>query len=116
MSDWNYIIGEDNINQDFIIIDKGKNKPANLPEINSADITIINTDLTPVVPAITNRAMNIISNNPLTLRYNIDVAANDVPQTPGVFLAIIRLQDTVNSVIIKTFEIDLRVFIGQAIP
>lgn len=112
LADWNYIVGEDNINQDFIIIDKTTNKGAILPNVNSADITILNSDLSAVSPPIQNKGMNIITNDPMRVQYVIQVGANDMPQTPGMFLAIIRLRDTTLGVIIKTFEIDLRVFIG----
>ncbi len=80
--------------------------------VDAADITIIKSDLSAISPPITNKTLSIISTDPMTVRYKIDIAANNMPQTPGMFLAIIRLRDTVSSVVIKTFEIDLRVFIG----
>jgi len=83
-----------------------------LNSVDAADITIKKSDLSAVSPPIANKTMSIISTDPMTLRYKIDVAASNMPQTAGMFLAIIRLRDTVSSVILKTFEIDLRVFFG----
>ncbi len=110
MADWNYIAGEDNINQDFLVVDSGGQ--VTLPDVDSADMTILNSDLSAVTPPIQNLSVAILSNDPLTLRYIIDLGANNMPQTPAMYLAIIRLNDSTNSRIIKTFELDLRVFIG----
>ena len=113
MADWNYIAGEDGFNQDFALIDKseaGGQFDGTL--ITNAEITILNSDLSPVSPPILNKTMGIVTNDPLRLRYVIDLNDNNMPQTPASYLAFITIRDTVNGTIRKTFEIDLRVFIG----
>jgi len=113
LADWNYIAGTDKFNQDFALIDAGDvGGQFNGSDIDAADITILNSDLSAVSPPITNKTMAILTNNPLTLRYVINLSDNNIPQTPASYLAFIRLRDTVLGTIRKTFEIDLRVFLG----
>lgn len=113
MADWNYIAGEDGFNQDFALIDKSEaGGEFDGTDITDADMTILNSDLSAVSPPIQNKVMAIVQNNPLRLRYVIDLSDNNMPQTPASYLAFIRLQDSATGEIRKTFEIDLRVFIG----
>ena len=113
MADWNYIAGEDQFNQDFALIDKSEaGGQFDGTDITDVDMTILKSDLSAVSPPIQNVTMSIVKNNPMRLRYQINISTNNMPQTPGSYLAIIRLIDSINGEVRKTFEMDLRVFIG----
>jgi len=111
MSDWNYIVGEDLFNQDFLLFDRGTNKQFDATLFNTVDMTIVKSDLTAVTPAIANVAMTFVTKNPARVRYAVTVSPAIVPQTVGSYLATIKLVVTASTVR-KTFELDLRVFRG----
>lgn len=109
MSDWNYIVGEDLFNQDFLLFDRGTNEQFDATLFNTVDMTIVKSDLTAVTPAIANVAMTFVTKKPAKVRYAI--SGTNMPQTVGSYLATIKLIVTASTVR-KTFELDLRVFRG----
>ena len=109
MSDWKYMVGEQNYSQDFPIFDRGTKAAFDGTNITSATISIKDTKLADLAPPLNNQAMTIPENNPLKLRYAI--TTSNMPQTPGNYIAVITLNGT-GSLVRKTYEIDLRVYTG----
>jgi len=108
MSDWDYIVGEENYDQPFKFYDKGTRDTVDGTWVTSATISILKSNLTASTPAVSDVAMSIDTNDPLRLLYGITTA--NMPQTKGSYLAIITLNGASEKR--KTFEIDLRVYRG----
>ncbi len=108
MAGWDYIIGESGYNRPFVVFDKGTGKAVDGTGITSAEMTILDSDLTPTSPAISDIALTVDTANPL--RVLLAVTTSVVPQTIGSYL--VQLKITIGSEIRKTYEVDLRVFNG----
>ena len=111
MSDWNYIAGEDNFGQDIAVINRVTGKGFVGTDVASADLTIKNSDLSALSPPIQNVALGLVTLDPLVLRHSVNLSSNNMPQTPGYYLVVIRVIDNAGK-IIKTFELNLRVLFG----
>lgn len=109
MSDWDYVVGEDNFSKGFQIFEKKPKQAFDGTGASAATITILKSDLTPSTPAVSNVAMDIDTDDPLRLIYAVTTAK--MPQTKGSYRFIITIT-LPSSEIRKTFEGDLEVFRG----
>lgn len=108
MSDWDYIVGETNYSQPFVLFDNRTKNPINGTGLVTATMTIKKTDFSDSAPAVVDASMSINTANPLRLLYTI--TTSNMPQTEGSYLGIITCNYASEKK--KTFEIDLRVFRG----
>ncbi len=104
MTDWSYIVGETSYNQDFRIINQDTNEVIQLG--GTITMFITSSDFVTPFPASGDGvAMSIetVDGEPAA---RLGVIAMNMPQTPGIFLAQIKIEDTQT---FKTFLINLRV-------
>lgn len=104
MTDWSYIVGETSYNQDFRIINQDTNEVIQLG--GTITMFITSSDFVTSFPASGDGvAMSIVSvdDEPAA---RLGVISMNMPQTPGIFLAQIKIEDTQT---FKTFLINLRV-------
>ncbi len=111
MAGWNYIKGESGFDRPIVVFEKGKIKGFDATGVTAVTYTIIESDLTPTTPAISNVATTVDVVNPLRVLVAVDATGNTVPQTPNSY--IVQFKVTIaGTEIRKTFELDLRVFNG----
>ena len=104
MTDWTYIVGETSYNQDFRIINQDTNEVIQLG--GTITMFITSSDFVTPFPASGDGvAMSIVTvdNEPAA---RLGVISMNMPQTPGIFLAQIKIEDTQT---FKTFLLNLRV-------
>ncbi len=104
MSDWTYIVGETSYNQDFRIINQDTDEVIQLG--GTITMFISSSDFVTAFPASGDGvAMSIVSvdGEPAA---RLAVISMNMPQTPGIFLAQIKIEDTQT---FKTFLLNLRV-------
>ena len=108
MAGWDYIIGETGYNRPFVVFDKGTGKAVDATGITTALMPILDPDLTPTTPALSDIALTVYTATPLRVLLPVTTAV--VPQVIGSYL--VQLKITIGSEIRKTYEVDLRVYNG----
>ena len=112
MAGWDYIIGETGYDQPFVMFKKSDRLAYNGTGISAATMTIINSDLTPVSPTISDIALTVDTADPLRVLLAV-VSSGSITVPQGVGSYLVTFTVTISGVEIrKTFELDLRVFNG----
>jgi len=105
MSDWTYIVGETSYNQDFQILNQETNEP--IPLTGTVTMFIKSSDFVTSFPSSGDGVtMTIIDNDDGIQVARLGVISMNMPQTPGIFLAQIKLDA---SQTFKTFLLNLHV-------
>ena len=83
MAGWDYIIGETGYNRPFVFFDKGTGKAVNATGITALTMSIFDSDLTALIPAINNIALTVDTSDPLRGLLVVNQGTPNVPQTEG---------------------------------
>lgn len=112
MSDWIYIVGETEFDQDFLVINQQTNKVVDISTA-TAEMFISNSAFTEYYgtggpsPTPVATAMTIVANAQNISVARLNVLENQMPTSEGVYMAQIKLQLT--PTIFKTYIVNLRV-------